>query len=444
MPVTASHLATLPPKRRPAAIPAAIPLAFCGMLLAGPVLAAPGDRIGGRIAVDASLSSPAIASSSAGELILAWRPFGTGELQARLVDASGAAAGAAFVVASGALSERPPSVAMNASGAFVIAWTTARTQAFPLLLGAVTRPGKVFARRYAAGGLPLGEAFEVAAEGDEVDVAIDDDGDFALAWAVDGNNGRASLFVPIGYLPIVDLDLPFAGIDRVQARRYSADGRAFAPVTLDRQAELLGREASGVSIAMDADGDHAVVWSRRISRERSQIIARRFRADGSPDGGELTVNREPVNGRDRAANPDAALSPQGDLAVTWEPDLRFSQRNSVRIAVFAPDNTARVAEFAAGPDGGVLSARPKIAIDALGGLGLAAGTSSNPLPTLQARFFAASGVPLTAPLRVLPAPATTLPEASGITIDGAGRAAIAHIDLSTPGSGIGVQRFEAR
>ncbi len=440
--MNACPAATPNPKPRNTVIHAAI----VSLLCAGPALAAPGDRIGGRIAVDDSLSSPAIASNSAGELLLAWRPFATGLLQARRLDADGVAAGPAFLVASGALSERPPSVAMNASGDFVVAWTTARTQVFPLLVGAVMRPGKVFARRYAAGGVPLGEAFEVAAEGDEVDVAIDDDGDFALAWAVDGNNGRAGLFVPLGYLPIVDLDLPFAGIDRVQARRYSADGRAFPPITLDRQAEVLGREASGVSIAMDADGDHAVVWSRRISRERSQIVAQRFRADGTPDGRELSVNGQPVTGRDRISSPDAALSPNGDLAVTWEPDLSFARQLSARIAVFAPDNRPRVAEFASGPDGGVLSARPKIAIDALGNLGLSAGTRASALPVLQARFFTATGLPLTAPLQVLPAPATTLPEFSGITIDGAGRAAIAHVFLSgtNSGSGIGVQRFQAR
>jgi len=429
------------PKSRHCAIHAAILSLACS----GPALAAPGERIGARIEVEPGTSLPFIGSSAAGDFVVAWTPTrSSGVVRARRFDADGVAAGDAFVVANSEAAAGAASVAMNASGAFVIAWATPRTTVVPLVFGTVTRPGRVMARRYAPGGVPLGEAFEVSPEGDEVDVAIDDDGDIAVAWAVDSNRGTVSLFVPVGYLALRTLDLRFAGVDRIAVRRYAADGSAFAPVTIDRQIELLGRGASGVSVAMDADGDHAVVWSRRIGRERSQIVAQRFNAEGEATGDETIINSSPVTGRDTTSGPDAAMSPDGTLAVTWQPDLDFSPSASARIAVRAPDNTVRVTEFAAAAGNGELAVLPKIAIDALGNLRIAAGSSA-PISSrpLQTRLFDFNGVPLTATTPVLPAPMNTSPQISAISTDGAGRSAIAHSFLpgDFTGARLSVQRF---
>jgi hypothetical protein len=422
----------------------AIRSALCALALPlpGPALAERGEPLGPRIEVGAGSALPAVASNAAGEFVVAWREIAGGPVMARRYAADGTAAGDAFVVGFNP-SERAPAIAMNASGAFVISWTTPRTQVLPLLVGGTVRPGRVLARRYAPGGVALGEAFEVAAEGDEADVAIDDDGDFVIGWAVDGNRGRASLFVPIGYLPIVDLDLAFAGVDRIAVRRYAADGTAFAPQVVDRQAELLGRGASGVSVAMDVDGDHAVVWSRRLNRERSAIVAQRFDASGVAVGRELAISASPVTGRDRAATTDAAMSQIGTLAVIWMPELSFSPSRSARIAIYSPDNTIRAAEFAVGPDDGSLALRPKLASDSVGNLHVVAG-GSGPSAQLQTRLLADNGVPLGPVMPVLPAPLVTFPEFSAISIDGAGVAAIAHVSFTGDGSGgrLGVQRFQ--
>ncbi len=428
-------------------IRAAIPAAICGLLLAGPAFAAPGAPIGSRIEVHPATALPGIASNSAGEFVVTWVTTTGGTVMAQRYDANGVAASDAFLVGINS-ANRAPSVAMNASGSFVVSWTTPRTTVLPLLLGVVTRPGQVMARRYAAGGVPLGEAFEVAPLGDETDVAIDDDGDCVVAWAENGNRGSVSLFVPLGYLALRDLDVRFAGVDQIAVRRYSADGSAFPPVTVDRQIELLGRGAAGVSVAMDADGDHAVVWSRRIGRERSQIIAQRFNADGNAAGRERTVNSNPVTGRDTISGPDAAMSPDGTLAVTWAPALNFSPSGSARIAVFAPDNTVRVAEFAAADGNGNLSVLPKIAISGTGDLRIAAGSSGGLtlFPPLQTRLFADNGAPLTVTTRVLPVPMDTLANISAISVDGAGRAAIAHVFFPGDATGgrLSVQRFAGR
>jgi len=104
----------------------------------------------------------------------------------------------------------------------------------------------------------------------------------------------------------------------------------------------------------------------------------------------------------------------------------------------------RVTEFAAAAGNGELAVLPKIAIDALGNLRIAAGSnapiSSRPL---QTRLFDFNGVPLTATTPVLPAPMNTSPQISAISTDGAGRSAIAHSFLPTDftGARLSVQRF---
>lgn len=423
----------------------AIRTAIAALALANPAIAAPGERLGMRVEVDSGPARPAVASNASGEFVVAWRPLSSATIFARRFASDGSPAGDAFLVGFNAAAGAP-SVAMNESGAFVITWATLRTQVVPFLIGATVRPGQIMARRYAPGGVPLGEAFEVAAEGDEADVAIDDDGDFVIGWAVNGNRGEASLFVPLGYLPIVDLDLRFPGVDRVAVRRYRADGTPFAPQVIDRQAELLGRGASAVSVAMDEDGDHAAVWSRQVSRERSTIVAQRYDADGVAIGRELVVNASPVTGRERPATTDAAMSANGALAITWMPELRFSPQRSARVKIYSPDNSIRVAEFGLGPDDGTLALNPRLASDAIGNLHVVAG-SVGAGALLQTQFLADNGLPLGPVMPVLPMPLLTNGEFSAVSVDGAGVAAIAHLQQSANGApvvGLGVQRFRGR
>jgi len=103
-----------------------------------------------------------------------------------------------------------------------------------------------------------------------------------------------------------------------------------------------------------------------------------------------------------------------------------------------------VTEFAAAAGNGELAVLPKIAIDALGNLRIAAGSSA-PISSrpLQTRLFDFNGVPLTATTPVLPAPMNTSPQISAISTDGAGRSAIAHYFLpgDFTGARLSVQRF---
>src|SRR5688572_4304666 len=67
-------------------------------------------------------------------------------------------------------------------------------------------------------------------------------------------------------------------------------------------------------VAMDADGDFAVVWETPDA-DLDGIVLRRFSASGSPLTDELSVNDSPSGDQD---DPAIASARNGDLAVAWD------------------------------------------------------------------------------------------------------------------------------
>jgi len=82
-------------------------------------------------------------------------------------------------------------------------------------------------------------------------------------------------------------------------------------------------------VAMHTDGRIFVTWDLEFGDNSHDVQARYFLADGTPDGGEFTLNTFLL---DSQRTPDAAFLPDGGLATTW---ASLGNKDSQGFAVMA-------------------------------------------------------------------------------------------------------------
>ena len=148
--------------------------------------------------------------------------------------------------------------------------------------------------------LPLGTELQVntytTGAQDSAELAATPDGGFVVVWSSEGSSGTDQFGRSI------------------QARRFAADGvPAGAPFQLN---ELTTWEERAPQVAMDADGEFTVAWSRFYSSPGGgsfHTSVRRFDAAGSPQTPEFVVAAD----GEYAGNPDLAGFPGGEFMVVW-------------------------------------------------------------------------------------------------------------------------------
>jgi hypothetical protein len=204
---------------------------------------------------------PSAAMDDSGDLVIAWESYnqdGAGYgVYAQRYNSSGTAQGSEFLVNSYTTgNQMSPSVAVDAGGEFVIAWSGD---------GAGDSSG-VFAQRYNASGTAQGSEFLVNMYTTSVQaapiVAMDATGDFVIAWQSRGQDGG-------GYGSYGDSD-------GVYARRYNASGTAQG-AEFQVNTYTTG-DQSQASVAISADGDFLVVWESGYGQDGNQggIYGQRF------------------------------------------------------------------------------------------------------------------------------------------------------------------------
>lgn len=428
-------------------------------LFAGTASASPGQPIGAPITAAGahfrpnSSSSLDIAANSAGDFVVVWMEIsGTnsgGTLFARRFASDGAPAGPAFAVTSedsNLLNIQVPSVAMDAEGDFVIAWALSEIDDNPLRLTTRRTRTQVLAQRYSADGTAQGGVINVTANGEAPDVAMDDDGDFVVAWTVDGL--ITQLAAPVYGLPIL---IPGATLpDSVRLRRYSANGRPLGLVnTLDtgvRDLPISRTPAvNQVRVALDATGNAVAVWSRQNlpGSDDSAIFGQRLSASGLPRGTRFRISGDEAN-PDGSNGAALAMNGNGRFVVAW------TGVDSLRARVYEADGSTVVPAFAvsdpAAAAGLALRASPGVAIDAAGNVAITGYASSAvdagaATPAGQSlRLFSANATPLTGNLTVLPPQRFGSRFQSTIAIDGAGNLLL-RLDNPPQVNSLRVQRF---
>ncbi|WP_221409173.1 putative Ig domain-containing protein, partial [Reichenbachiella versicolor] len=186
---------------------------------------------------------------------------------------------------NGSYSRRYSDIAMDEDGDFVIAWSTVNTG--------------VYAQRFNAEGVAQGDEFTVASGSVGYNlapaVAMDSDGDFVITWQMSN-------------LSAMD--------DRgIQAQRYNSSGEKQGSVFLVNT-HTTGNQNTP-DIAMDADGDFVIVWSGDggYVHGGTDIMAQRFDASGNKVESEFRVNFGTFK---NSINPAISMDADGDFVVTWQ------------------------------------------------------------------------------------------------------------------------------
>ncbi len=207
-----------------------------------------------------------VATAANGNYVVVWRGNGPGDDQGiffRRVDAAGVPQSAeARVNVTTAGTQLLPDVAMHANGRFVIVWEG-------------NGPGDdqgVFARRYTAGGVPLGDeiAVNVATVGNQVrpSVAVMPDGGFVVVRGGAGSGDDSGVFL----------------------RRFDAHGTPHADEVLVNTTVTNGQLRPAVAVA--AGGEIMVTWDGNGVGDEYGAFGRVFGRPGnihrggfeSPDG----------------------------------------------------------------------------------------------------------------------------------------------------------------
>jgi S-layer family protein len=114
-----------------------------------------GAPVGSEFVISSDGAVPVVASAPDGRFVVAWVGQGSFQVMARLYDASGAPLGSEFAVApDGSRDQTEPAVAMEASGAFVVAWRDDESGWPPIM-------SRVRAQRFEASGARRGSEFDV-------------------------------------------------------------------------------------------------------------------------------------------------------------------------------------------------------------------------------------------------------------------------------------------
>jgi hypothetical protein len=300
-----------------------------------------------------------IASDGAGAFVVVWTSYLSttddyGSIQGQRYASDGTSLGGQFQVSSYVTGYQwDPAVAVDADGDFVVVWTSD--------LSATDGFGSIQGQRYASDGTALGSQFQVNSyvTGYQRDpaVAVDDDGDFVVAWTSYGSSGTDSSYTSIQGQRYASDGTPRGG--EIQVNTFTTDYQWAPGVALDPDGDFVvvwdsygssGGDASSYSIQMqrfasdgsllgsesqvnayttsaqwlgavsrDAVGDFVVVWesygSSGTDTSDWSVQARRFASNGSALGGELQVNSYTTDYQLSAA---VALDARGHFVVAWQ------------------------------------------------------------------------------------------------------------------------------
>ena len=283
---------------------------------------------------------------SAGNYVVVWDSSQDGSgygIYAQRYNAAGIAQGGEFEVNTYTTSDQHyPSVAMDATGDFVVAWQSN---------GQDGSNEGIYAQRYNSLGSPQGGEFRANSYTTNhqtfPSIAIDAAGDFLVAWTSDGQDGSsygiyAQRFTHAGiaqggeflvntdttnlqYLPSVAMDL--LGDSVITWQSYGQDGSGFG---IYAQRYNAAGVAQGVefkvntytsfnqghsSSAMDAVGDFVITWES-LAQDVSiyGIYAQRYNANGSAQGGEFKIDNNLAR---EYKLPSVSMDLTGDFVVTW-------------------------------------------------------------------------------------------------------------------------------
>ncbi len=241
------------------------------------------------------LRDPRVAMDDTGDFVIVWERYDQNNyfatLMARLFSATGMPAGMEFVVTAIADSQSTDhDVAMDGDGNFLVVWDD---------YDAYTYTETIHGQRYSAAGIPQGATIDLVTSPPDEElhdprVSMDADGDLVvLTWTQYNNSSY-------------ETDL--------HANIYN-----FGPATTPDASILVASgqmdlEEGLTDVAMDSDGDFAVMWSEYDDYSYTwNTIVQQFDSAGVLVGSQLDIAQNTSEAPDVSIAMDAA----GDFVVAW-------------------------------------------------------------------------------------------------------------------------------
>ncbi|HDZ20438.1 MAG TPA: DUF4347 domain-containing protein [Phycisphaerae bacterium] len=308
---------------------------------------------------DGDQDRAAVAMDASGNFVVVWKsgiqdPDGSTGIYAQRYNAAGVAQSSEFRVNTTTDGDQDEAaVAMDASGNFVVVWTS----------GIQDPDGSagIYAQRYNAAGVAQGNEFRVNTttddDQDQAAVAMDADGNFVIVW-------KSWIQVPNGAAGIYGQRYNAAGVaqdSEVRVNRPTDDNHSQPAVAMaasdnivvvwtsgiqdpDGSAGIYGQRFRGTgprqgrefrvntttdgdqdqaAVAMDASGNFVIVWQSRIQDPDGSagIYAQRYRENGVAEGSEFRVNTTTDGDQDQAA---VAMDASGNFVVVWTSGIQDS------------------------------------------------------------------------------------------------------------------------
>jgi hypothetical protein len=257
-------------------------------------------------------SDPAVASDSSGNFVVVWESRDQDAPQSvfgQRYASTGEPLGPEFRVNTYTGFQNYPAVASDASGNFVVVWTSAFQD------GAVEG---VFGQRYDSTGAPLGPEFRVnkftAFSQDKAAVASDPSGKFVVVWESSEQDGS---------------------YDGVFRRRCCSSTGALGP---DLRVNTFTTNSQGhPAVASDSSGNFVVIWAGQgVGDGSGGVFGRLFASSGAPLGPEFRVNTYTTGAE---FEPAVAADAFGNFVVVWtslHPGLLVHEVFGQRYSAIAP------------------------------------------------------------------------------------------------------------
>ena len=392
-------------------------LALVYGVILSPSVAQEPPLLGGEFQVNThtSLSQtyPSVSAAANGEFVVVWQSFLSEDedfqyvhdVRGQRYDQHGEPLGEEFLIgAPTSKSKFNPSVAMAASGEFVVVWSLNGEEN-----GYYVTARTIQGQRFGSDGATQGGEFVVHPEGYEYlwdpVVVANAQGEFVVTWM---NHGEAYLGVTqaqkfssdgteVGDLFRVDLETgksfaPSASIadngtftvvwesrvyDRpdfnytqaVRGQQFASDGTPKGDQFTVRT-DTTGQQFSP-RVANDKDGNFAVVWASLGTDDEDtegwSVQARRYGSDGMPKSESFLVNSY-TTGRQSAG--DLSMAPSGDFLVTWASagaDLGDTSGTSIQGQIYDAEGGRQGDQFQVNTYTPNWQTRPSVAVDDQGG-----------------------------------------------------------------------------
>ncbi|MEM6698283.1 MAG: T9SS type A sorting domain-containing protein, partial [Bacteroidota bacterium] len=229
-----------------------------------------------------------------------------------------------------------PSVASNSEGDFVVVWESR---------GQDGSYYGIYGQRYTSSGSTVGSEFQINTYTPNRQlspkVAMDEVGNFVVVWESREQDGdRQGIF----------------------GQLYNSDGTLngseFQINTFTTNRQQLPE------VAMDADGDFVVVWESLFQDGASMgVFGQLYNSDGTTNGGEFQVNTETISYQD---SPSVAMDADGDFAVVWSSQDQDGSERSIFGQLYNSDGTSNGAEFQINTETNDDQRAPSVAMDDTG------------------------------------------------------------------------------